>query len=97
MEQQWPAAALTLSLCKELKEFGFYIAKLLLLLWLLQPVPLLPVPPAVLEGGVGASQGLGEQRVPVGVAGGHTTPAPPRLHREGGFAGGSRISAVTCC
>lgn len=33
--------ALTLSLCKELKEFGFYTAKLLLLLWLLQPVSLL--------------------------------------------------------
>lgn len=34
------AVALTLSLCKELKEFGFYIAKLFLLLWLLQPVSL---------------------------------------------------------
>lgn len=56
------------------------------------------VPAAVLEGGVAASWGLREQRVPLGWL--DTTPAPPRLlgqHREGGFAGGSRISAVTCC
>lgn len=75
------AVALTLSLCKELfflckelKEFGFYVAKLLLLWWLWQPVSLLP---AVLEGALGASRGLGEQRVPVGMAGGHITPALP--------------------
>lgn len=36
MQHQWPLVALTLSLCQdaseELKDFGFYIAKLLLLL-----------------------------------------------------------------
>lgn len=49
--------ALTLSPCKELKEFGFDIAKLILLLWLLQPLSLLPGPAAVLEGGLGEQRG----------------------------------------
>lgn len=89
---QWSSSgwvvALTLSLCKELKEFGFYTAKLPMPSWLWQPLSLLPVPAAVLQGGLGASRGLGEQRVPVGMAGGHATPAPHRLpgqHREWGI------------